>query len=113
MCGSSPVQLKLTGPTSVTAALIVLGVSNSTWLGVNLPFDLGLIGMPGCRLFASLEMLVPVQFVGGQASLSGVVPNVPPLVGSRFFAQGLLADATANAPGLIVSNGVAGKVGAR
>jgi hypothetical protein len=107
------VQLDLTQLPATAPGSILLGSSDSMWLGVPLPADLGSIGMPGCWLRTGGETIVSLQASGGAATFRFDVPVLVELVGNRFFVQGLAVDAAANALGVVVSNGVAMTVGAR
>jgi hypothetical protein len=69
--------------------------------------DLGIIDMPGCLLFSSLEVLDPLFPVGGQSVYNWAVPNDPSMMGSQITAQSAAFDAGANPFGLVSSNGVA------
>ena len=50
---------------------------------------------------------------GGEALWSLTLPPSPDLAGTPFFAQAIVFDPAANPKGLVVSNGIAGTVGAR
>lgn len=67
--------------------------------------DLFFIGMPGCGLRASLDLIN----VGSTFSLA--IPNNPTLVGVNLFANGASLAPAANAFGFITSNGIRGSIG--
>ncbi len=70
-------------------AIFWLGVSDTQWPGLGpLPFDAGILGAPGCRLYASNEAsyLVPVDGVG-EARLAIPVPLNPAVYGFEVYAQ--------------------------
>jgi len=80
-------------------ALLVLGASNTNFLGLNLPYDLSLIGAAkGNFLNVSLDVPIPIALVlknprGGSygASVSVPIPNSKSLTGATFHAQCLVA----------------------
>ena len=49
----------------------------------------------------------------GSAQCTIAVPNVPGLVGIRFFTRGLLVDPQVNAFGAVLSNAAESVIGAR
>ncbi|MGB3967604.1 MAG: kelch repeat-containing protein [Planctomycetota bacterium] len=124
-CAGPQGQPALTGPVAptigntatVSAAatpllgVFVLGLSNSSSGGVGLPLPLAAVGMPGCTLFVSLDVLVTRTPVGGAASLAIPVPYQPALVGGVFFVQTASLDLAANPLGLTISNALAGTIG--
>ena len=77
--------------------------------GIN---DLASIGMPGCGLRASLDVLVPFTVTGSTHSFSLMIPNVPSLVNQLFYlTSGVFQVPPVNAFGAITSNGIKGKIG--
>lgn len=88
------------------AAILAVGASTTAWGSppVPLPLDLGRFGMPGCRLFTSIEVTLPLLRSGpGTASTSFPVPAIH---GFGFFMQALVLDTAANSLGMIVSNAI-------
>jgi hypothetical protein len=76
-------------------AIFFLGVSNTNWLGIPLPFPLTSVGMPGCFLATSVEILLPtatapVGSIGGSAAVALPIPNNASLVGLSLYAQWLV-----------------------
>jgi hypothetical protein len=58
------------------------------------PIDLGSIGLPGCRLYCSLDLMAPgVTDPSGNRTFPLAIPNDPGLVGARVFAQHFVLDA--------------------
>jgi hypothetical protein len=80
---------------------------------VRLPLDLTSLGLPGCELLVSGNVIEPLIVAGGIARWSLPVPPDPALVGATFHQQALVVDAGANAAGLLVSNGASGRIGTR
>jgi hypothetical protein len=100
-------QLQTTDlPASMAFGIAVIGLSDP---GVN---DLTILGMPGCGLRASLDILVPFTVAPGAPSYDWgiVVPANAPL-GLPIYATTIAApDPATNAFGLISSNGIRGLV---
>jgi hypothetical protein len=94
-------------------AALNLGFSRTSWQGLALPFPLGAIGMPGCDLLVGPDLTCPLANPAGSATFPLRIPFDPRYIGLPFFDQALVLDPGANALGVIVSNGGAGKVGAR
>jgi len=70
----------------------ILGFSSVSWLGVPLPLDLSIIGMPRCLLYTSIDATVPLQRIGNQAEWTLRVPPLATLIGQAFFQQALILD---------------------
>ncbi len=98
-------------PTAPVA--ILFGVSDAHWQGVPLPLSLGSLGMPGCELFTSVDVGVGMTTLGTHATLSLPIPMVASLAGSTAFAQAFVADAMANAAGVVATHAVAVTLGSR
>jgi hypothetical protein len=78
----------------------------------NVP-DLGFIGMPGCPLRSTLDLLDGPFIIGGPtANVTFPIPNNPVLVNFHLFTQAVVFTIPPlNAFGAITSNGIDGKVG--
>ena len=79
-------------------AFLAIGFSNTTWMGVPLPFDLGVIGMAGCDLSVSPDAVFTaltreVTPGLGAATVDNAIPNDPALLGSTVYAQWLVLSA--------------------
>ena len=79
--------------------LIILGVTDP-----NIP-DLFFLGLPGCGLRASLDLIT----IGSTVSVA--IPANPTLVGQILYANGASLAPGVNAFGAITSNGIAGTIG--
>ena len=82
----------------------LLGVSRSSWQGLSLPVDLGVIGMPGCNLHVGMDVTFPLSAPTGTASWSLTLPASPTFVGSSLYQQVCVLDPGANALGVSISN---------
>jgi hypothetical protein len=104
-------DLKIQQAPANTAVVFAQGVSASQAGALALPFDLGLLGAPGCALRTSMEATAgAVTNSSGSAVLIYNVPTTPSLVGFRWFAQGAVLT-PANALGLLTTNGLDLRVG--
>ncbi len=86
----------------------ILGVSNRMWGAIPLPLSL-----PGkCALLCSMDILKAgqVDFGGGATTTFGL-PNVTSLIGLGFYHQALIVDPKANALGVVLTNGLTGRIG--
>lgn len=73
--------------TTAPLAALYLGVSNSLWQGLPLPFDMGLVGSPGCFLNVSLDAQI---HSGPPAPLNVPLGNDTAIVGATVYSQYLL-----------------------
>jgi len=81
-------------------------VSNTTWAGLALPLDLGVVGMTGCTLYTSIDITVTVPMVGSTAQLTLAIPNQPNLIAATVNAQGFAVDPGINRLNAVTSNGL-------
>lgn len=70
--------------------------------------DLWFIGMPGCPLRASLDVLNAFVSTGTTHNYSLFIPANPSLNGASLYMQAALLDAAANTAGIKSSNGIRG-----
>ncbi len=100
-----PFTLNLSGGAPSTPAFLVLGRSDTKWGPLNLPFDLGPFGAPGCFLWTEGLGFFP-RPVGpqGTASMTLPVPKAPVLVGVRLSATWWNLDPKANSLGVATSS---------
>ncbi|MGE0144187.1 MAG: hypothetical protein AB7I19_10840 [Planctomycetota bacterium] len=88
-------------------ALLFLGLSDTQWNGTPLPLSLGVVGMPNCQLFVSIDGSLPGAIsTAGVASWALTLPADPALLGAAAFFQSSVADPAANALGLAMSQGL-------
>jgi hypothetical protein len=68
------------------SAMLVFGVSNQTWSGVPLPFDLGFVGINGCFLNVSFDKVTTLTSdANGKISIPIDATNLPG--GLRLYSQ--------------------------
>ncbi len=106
-------DVTLAGGSPKSSAYLFFGASNTALAALPLPFDLGLIGAPGCMILASADAASSpiVVDVTGAATFSMIIPSNGSLVGSTFYLQWLNLDPGANALNVITSNGGEAKIG--
>jgi hypothetical protein len=89
--GNATFAIKITnagGPANLVR--MVLGISDKKTLGgLTLPFDLGVLGFKGCKLYASDEFYLgpAVTNAAGEATFPLPVPNTGSLSGLNFYVQ--------------------------
>lgn len=80
---------------TATGALWALGFSDQFFNGVPLPFDLAIIGLPGCGLVTGADVVNLSSAANGATSLSVPLPNQGSLIGQSLFSQALPFDGNA------------------
>ena len=86
-------------------AALLLGGGNASWNGQTLPWDLNLLGMPGCFLTVSIDWSAPTGVGGGLATFPLPIPNNNTLVGQQVFAQWFSVANAANPFGAVTTQG--------
>jgi hypothetical protein len=86
-------------------ALLVTGLSESTWSGLPLPLNLLPAGAPGCWALASLDASNLGVAAGGVATIPFPIPTSG-VLGIRIFQQAVVVDTARNSLGLVVSNAI-------
>jgi hypothetical protein len=109
----SKLALELASLPPAQPATLCAGASATSWSGLALPLDLAFFGMPGCAVRASLDLAFPLAPVQGAARWELPVPGDPGLLGAVLYVQGIAADPTANARGLILSSALSLRVGSK
>jgi len=110
--GNTKFKLLLTRANANLAAAAIIGSSNTTWGSVKLPLDLSGIGANGCSLLVSLDLLFGSKTdKNGTAELPLSIPKDTALKGKSFYAQWLVFDQSANAFGIVLSDGAIATVG--
>lgn len=102
----SPITTSSSNHAPNTIGLEVLGLSNSDYLGLPLPFLLDpLLGTSGCSLYASADVtLAAIADAGNPATLSFVITPNASFSGQRLYVQHVGLEAVAG--GLSFSNGL-------
>ena len=111
-----PLTLGLTNPSQRPAlepAFLLLGDSKTSWGSLALPFDLGLLGMPGCTLQINPLITLAAGTPLRTATWTLPIPNLPSQIGASLYAQGLVLARDANPLGLLTSNGAELVIGKR
>ncbi len=95
-----------------TAVVLMHGLSDSIWGAGALPYDLGLLGAPGCSVLTSSDWSAPTSVnTAGQARIDYPVPNQAALSGALFYNQFLLVVPQANSLGTLSTNAGRARIG--
>ena len=78
-----------------------------------LPWDMRVVGMSGCTLYASADVMLFVGNSDGSASVGFTVPNDSNLINLVYFNQAYVPDATLGPFGASMSNAAEATVGSR
>lgn len=93
-------------------AIVATGFSRTTWLGQPLPFDAGVLGMPGCSLFASPDQIDVIGASNGTGTMFLSIPGDPYFLGVPFYQQGFSFEVPGfNAFGGVLSNATRAVIG--
>jgi len=96
--------------TNIPAGGPYLGIEVYGFANPNIP-DLFFQGMPGCGLFASLDVLNAFIAFTTTHNYSLVIPANGSLNGSTIFVEVAILDPNANVAGILASNGIGGTMG--
>lgn len=88
-------------PAGSTAGAVLVGLTK-----FDPGTDLGVIGMPECRLYSSLDIAYNFTVSGSSATSSFNVPGAMSIAGLHLYAQSLTLTPGFNVLGLLASNGV-------
>ena len=85
--------IQLTGAAPMAPVTLLLGISNTNWMGISLPLDLTPFGVPGCFLLVSPDATINLTAdTSGLASFTSVVPvNTR---GGTLYWQAITLDAS-------------------
>lgn len=109
---SVPVIVANLLPTAL--AFVVLGVSDTYWLGLPLPVNLAAVGAPGCEVLMSADIFqLATNYNGTAYTTIALPPGLAPSTTPAFFVQSFATDFAANPLGLVLSNAGAVTVGIR
>lgn len=108
-------NVRVTGlPGFTTSVFLNLGLSNTQSAFGPLPLNLGFLGAPNCVGLASTDStLGPIitTTLATFVDFGVITPNSPSFIGMQVFAQGVVVDQSANALGMVFSNGLDMTVG--
>lgn len=95
--------------------LLAFGASDKSWGALRLPVSLAALGMSGCNLYASLDIVQvgAISSALGEARWTIQIPNDSRVLGAKFFNQAAVAAPGANPGGMLWTNGGAGVIGVR
>jgi len=71
------------------------GFSATTWNSNALPFNLSAVGLSGCLLDVSADVLLGLGVTGGTATFGFTIPNTPSLTNLAYYVQAYVPDAGA------------------
>lgn len=108
----TPFSVVLNYGTGSQLGVVAFGGSNQFWGSVPLPASLGPIGMPGCTVSVSLDVLTAVSMNGGSAGVGWQLPSTPAALGFAFHMQGVVFDAAANPFGAVTTAAGTATIGA-
>ena len=105
--GSNDFAVELTSNPPASSALFMISDSRTTWAGITLPFDLGLVGAPRCILLVRPSVMLAAS-VGkfGDARLTLPIQNNNAFLGIALYGQWLGRTPNANPFGSSTSRAV-------
>lgn len=98
-------------PPKAGVVALFFGASHDVWGPATLPLALDPLGMTGCALEISPDLMLPLVVKQAIASVSLPIPNSTTLLGSMFYNQTMVPDATANKSGWTMTNACRGVIG--
>ncbi len=109
---NQPLSVQLQNGLPSARAVLNLSLQKQNWLGFPTPFDLTVVGAPGCTIHAPGEVQLWF-FLDNQGDLliQLNMPNDPVSVGLLVYQQFGVLDPAANAFGLAMSNALATTIG--
>lgn len=93
-------------------AVVAAGYSRTSYGALPLPFPLAGIGMPGCELLVSPDVMLTAAGSGAAAALQLSIPAQPALTGATFYVQGFALAPGANAANLVNTRALDCRIGA-
>ena len=98
--------LEATNLLPTTSGALVTGASDTVWGTTPLPLDLRVMGMTGCQLLCSFDVLAWFTTTSGKATFTFPLPKDYSFLGVPVFNQLWALDAAANPTGVATSNGM-------
>ncbi len=111
--GGAPAEASLFGAVPSTVAILVVGASRTAWATLPLPLMLDGLGLTGCSVQVSQDVLLPVVAKAtGAATFLLDIPSDPQLAGSTVYTQWMTLDSrlSTSLP-ITFSNGVEIRIG--
>ncbi len=91
--GAGSLDFYLFGAPQTATVWACLGASETSWSGLPLPFDLGAIGLSGCKIYNDQTVVIPQQTnTSGSASFSTPIPGNASLAGRSLYGQWVVSD---------------------
>jgi len=100
-------------PAKTSTILLLFGLSKTQWGSTKLPWDMSVVGMSGCTLYASADIMLFLGNSNGTATAGFTVPNDNNLIHLAYFNQAYVPDATLGPFGASMSNAAEAKIGSR
>lgn len=105
-------SINLDSGSASSFALLTIGLSDTVYNALSLPYDLSTLGAPGCFLRTSVgATLFASTDASGDATATLPIPNTGALIGINFYDQWFVYTAGANTLGFLTSNGGVGQIG--
>ncbi len=100
-------------PGQFIPAIGAYGEQRDTYVGIPLPLDLTVVGLPGCTLWTSAEdtFVLPAPNGTGSVVWAVAIPNDPLLLGTSSFFQGLCFELPGYPRWASMSNAVGVRIG--
>lgn len=95
----------------MSMAFLSIGWSNTAWSVGPLPFDLTALGLPGCALRVSNDLLVYISGSAQTATWSLPIPSASALLGLSLHTQALSVDPGFNSFGAAMSDAATATIG--
>lgn len=111
--GLGDLELLLQGAPANTPAIASFGTSSTSWNSVPLPFDLGALGLSGCRIYTDLTVQVGTTTTSsGSGEFRFAIPANPLFAGATLYGQWVVVDPRVNPSlNLATSDGIRFKIG--
>jgi hypothetical protein len=95
-------EIRVTNVPAGLPAILYVGSSSTSWLGLPLPFDLSVVGFPGCTLYQNLVASFPAFTtgsgpIGGSAKKQALLASDPMLYGVDLPCQWALLEPSSGA----------------
>ncbi len=91
--GNPAIAVHLSNALGGTVAALIVGFNATSWLGIPLPADLGILGIPGCSLRVSADVILVTTTNGaGRAVFPHPTPSDPALSGATVYYQWFVVD---------------------